>query len=58
SSHCTLIPYWAKRLGKNLLKAQQLSARGGELFCEDRSERVFIGGNAVCYLEGLITVEP
>jgi PhzF family phenazine biosynthesis protein len=52
STHCALIPYWSKRLGKQELRARQLSKRGGELFCEDRGERVGIGGNAVTYVEG------
>ena len=52
STHCALIPYWSKRLGKQTLHARQLSKRGGELFCEDRGERVSIGGNAVTYVEG------
>ena len=54
SAHCTLIPYWAKRLGKKKLHAQQVSARGGELWCEDRGERVSISGKAVRFLEGSI----
>jgi predicted PhzF superfamily epimerase YddE/YHI9 len=54
SAHCTLIPYWAKRLGKAKLFARQLSKRGGELFCEDAGERVRIGGNAVLYSRGEI----
>lgn len=54
SAHSSLIPYWAKRLGRQSLRALQLSARGGELFCEDRGERVGIAGYAVLYLEGLI----
>lgn len=54
STHCALIPYWSKRLGKRILRARQLSKRGGELFCEDRGERVGIGGNAVTYVEGRI----
>lgn len=57
SSHCTLVPYWAKRLGKAQLTARQLSARGGELHCELRGERVFIAGRAVEYLRGVIEVE-
>lgn len=57
SAHCTLIPYWAERLGKNELFARQLSSRGGELFCELRGGRVRIGGNAVLYLDGEIYVE-
>ena len=36
------------------LHAQQLSERGGELFCEDRGQRVSIAGRAVTYLEGEI----
>lgn len=54
STHCALIPYWSQRLGKHELFARQISARGGELFCEDRGERVGIGGNAVTYSEGKI----
>lgn len=52
STHCALVPYWSRRLGKRALHARQLSKRGGELFCEDRGERVGIGGNAVTYVEG------
>jgi PhzF family phenazine biosynthesis protein len=54
SSHCTLIPYWARRLGKTRLFARQVSQRGGELACEDRGERVRIGGRAVEVLSGVI----
>ncbi len=57
SAHSTLIPYWAKRLGKSELYAWQVSRRGGELFCEDRGPRVTIAGRAVPYLEGWINVE-
>lgn len=56
SAHCNLIPYWAEKLGKNELFGRQVSARGGELFCELRGDRVKIGGNAVLYLEGEIYV--
>lgn len=56
SAHCTLIPYWAKRLGKSKLHALQVSARGGELWCEDQGERVSMAGGAVCFLEGTITL--
>jgi PhzF family phenazine biosynthesis protein len=54
STHCTLIPYWSERLGKKELFARQISARGGELFCEDRGDRVGIGGEALTYVEGKI----
>jgi PhzF family phenazine biosynthesis protein len=56
SAHCTLIPYCAQRLQKTVLLARQVSARGGELFCEDRGERVSIAGRVAYYLEGAITV--
>jgi PhzF family phenazine biosynthesis protein len=54
--HCSLIPYWARQLGKEKLYARQLSARGGELFCELNGERVKIGGNAALYLKGEIYI--
>jgi PhzF family phenazine biosynthesis protein len=54
SAHCTLIPYWATQLGKTSLHARQVSARGGELFCEDQGERVKIAGNAVLYATGMV----
>jgi len=56
STHCTLVPYWSQRLKKNQLYAQQLSPRGGELWCEDRGERVFIAGHCALYLQGEIDV--
>lgn len=56
SAHCVLIPYWAQRRGRKRLRAQQVSARSGELFCEDRGARVAIAGHAVLYLEGEIRV--
>lgn len=56
SSHCTLIPYWANQLDKPMLYAKQISARGGELFCEYQDERVEIAGDAVTYLIGEINI--
>jgi PhzF family phenazine biosynthesis protein len=56
SSHCTLVPYWAGRLGRNKLSARQLSARGGEFECELAGERVRIGGRAVTYLTAQIEI--
>ncbi len=56
SSHTNLIPYWAERLGKTVLRARQVSPRGGELFCELRGNRVGIAGRAVLYLRGEIEI--
>lgn len=56
SAHCSLIPFWAARLGRNRLRARQVSRRGGELDCELVGDRVSIAGRAVRYLEGTIEV--
>jgi PhzF family phenazine biosynthesis protein len=56
SAHCTLIPYWSRRLGKTTLHARQLSARRGELFCEDRGARVGIGGRCALYSRAQLEV--
>lgn len=57
SAHCTLTSYWAARLGKSALTAKQVSARGGELRCELRGDRVAIAGRVVEYLRGEIDVD-
>ena len=56
SAHCTLMPYWAGRLGRARLHARQVSRRGGELWCELDGERVRIAGHAALYLRGRISV--
>ncbi|MCR5889494.1 PhzF family phenazine biosynthesis protein [Hymenobacter sp. J193] len=56
SAHTTLVPYWAARLGKTHLHARQVSARGGDLWCELRDDRVLMSGHAVTYLRGEIEV--
>jgi hypothetical protein len=56
SAHTTLIPYWAKKLGRKTLFARQISARTGELWCEDCGERVAISGQCVPFMQGTITL--
>src|SRR6185295_895759 len=56
SSHCTLAPYWASRLGKSELVAKQISVRGGDLICKIHGERVSIAGRTAEYLRGEITL--
>jgi PhzF family phenazine biosynthesis protein len=56
SAHTVLIPFWAEKLGKTEMKALQLSPRTGTLFCRLRGERVDIGGKAVTYLKGEISL--
>ena len=57
SAHCTLIPYWSRRLGKDALRARQISQRGGELLCENQGDRVTIGGRAREYMAGEIYLD-
>jgi len=54
STHCTLAPYWAAKLGKPALVGRQLSARGATLWCEPRGDRVLLRGRCVDYLSGMI----
>ncbi len=56
SAHCARAPYWSRRLGKKSMHALQVSARGGELWVEDRGDRVTISGHVAPYLRGSITV--
>jgi PhzF family phenazine biosynthesis protein len=54
SIHSTLAPYWAARLGKGTLRADQLSARGGNMKCTIAGDRVKIAGRARLYLHGTL----
>ena len=56
SAHTLLAPYWSGRLGKLKMVAEQLSPRGGILYCELSSNRVLIGGQARAYLKGRISI--
>lgn len=56
SSHSTLVPFWAERLKKKKMTAQQLSKRGGTLYCENCDNRVKISGKAALYLAGNIVI--
>ena len=56
STHSTLLPYWAKILGKERLQAYQASRRGGWIGCDLTPDRVVLTGAAVTYLTGEITV--
>lgn len=56
SAHCILTPYWSKRLKKPKLRARQISARGGELTCEQAGDRVLISGQAQLYSKATIYI--
>ena len=57
SAHCSLIPLWASRLGKEELEAMQLSDRMGKLHCQNSGDRVIIGGRAKTYSIGHLWTE-
>ena len=52
SSHAALTPFWAKKLNKTQLSAQQLSARGGAFQCELIDERVMLTGQTTLIGQG------
>lgn len=56
SAHTLMIPYWSKILGRDEMIAQQLSKRGGILYCEHKEERVLIGGKTAIYMSGEINL--
>lgn len=56
SAHCALVPFWAKRLGKNTLKARQASPRGGDLICTNDGTRTILSGPCALYLIGEIEI--
>lgn len=56
SAHCTLMPYWSAALGRTELFARQISPRGGQLWCEQRGERVAMAGHGALYMKGEIEI--
>ncbi len=57
SGHSQLIPFWSEKLNKQKMHALQLSARGGEIWCEQLSkERVSMSGYCVFYMKGEINL--
>lgn len=53
SAHCQIADYWAKTLGKKIIRAYQASARGGELECEPLGNgRIALRGKAVLVSTG------
>jgi PhzF family phenazine biosynthesis protein len=52
SSHCCLVDFWHKRLGKTAFVAYQASARGGVVKVRVSGDRAFLGGTAVIMAKG------
>jgi PhzF family phenazine biosynthesis protein len=52
SAHAALVPYWARRLGRNEFTALQASKRTGLLHCRLESDRVLLGGQCHTVIVG------
>jgi PhzF family phenazine biosynthesis protein len=52
SAHTLLAPYWSQKLDQNLMRAKQISARGGLLQLELKGSRVNICGQAITVMSG------
>lgn len=58
SAHCNIIPYWCGKFGTNKFFAKQLSARGGDLWCELKGDRVLMSGKCVLFMTGELAIVP
>ncbi|HEX6218759.1 MAG TPA: PhzF family phenazine biosynthesis protein [Sphingomicrobium sp.] len=52
AAHAALVPYWARRLGRDRFTALQASKRTGVLDCELAGDRVILGGRCITVIEG------
>jgi predicted PhzF superfamily epimerase YddE/YHI9/ribosomal protein S18 acetylase RimI-like enzyme len=52
SAHCALAPYFAHKLGKNMVIGKQTSERGGFVECLLKEDTVLITGTAITTLTG------
>jgi PhzF family phenazine biosynthesis protein len=53
-AHTVLGPYWMEELGKSDLRAQQVSARGGNLRVRKEGDRIHVSGQAVTVVRGTL----
>lgn len=56
TGHCHIVPYWAKKEGKDDIIACQASRRGGILYCGIEADRVKLAGKAALYSEAELFV--
>ena len=54
SAHCALGPWWARKLGREIVTGRQISRRGGTVRVTDLGDRVTLEGAAVTVLRGRI----
>ena len=52
SAHTALVPFWARRLGRDRFTALQASQRGGILYCRLEGDRVILGGRCTTVIVG------
>jgi len=52
SAHAALVPFWAKRLGRDEFTALQASERSGILHCRVAGDRVILGGHCQTVIAG------
>jgi PhzF family phenazine biosynthesis protein len=52
SAHAALVPFWAKRLGRDKFSAIQASERVGLIECQLMGDRVILGGRCFTTIEG------
>ena len=52
SAHTALVPFWAKRLGRDSFTALQASKRSGILHCRLEGDRVILGGRCATVIFG------
>jgi PhzF family phenazine biosynthesis protein len=53
-AHCSLVPFWTRRLGKSEIVGYQASKRGGLVHGRLEGDRVFLSGGAITVLRGAI----
>lgn len=56
SAHCTLVPYWAERLGKDEIHSRQISARSGDVYCKLKGDRVSMAGHGRLVIKGTFSL--
>lgn len=57
SAHSQLIPFWSEKLGKTKMRAKQLSKRGGDIYCEQKGDRVIMGGQCVFFMKAAVEIK-
>jgi PhzF family phenazine biosynthesis protein len=55
-AHTLLTPYWAAETGRGVMKARQISSRGGELRVTVGGDRVQVSGRAVTVVRGSLSL--